>query len=252
MPSLFRQEVIEARKSRLTGSILIAQPVSAHAMTIVIALFVGCAAVALTMGTYSRTETAAGYLVPDAGMAKSYPPRAGTIEQVLVQEGELVEAGAPLVRISAEQMDGAGMGVESRQLALLAEQQATLEQRMTHAHVAARDKRQRLEAEIAGLETEIAQLTERFTVQQALAKAAEQDYAALDDLIAKGFATRAEQSQRRQAYLSQRAQSQQISQTLTSLKTRLKQGWLELAAVPAAEAEAARELKGVLAELKQR
>lgn len=249
---LFRSEVLQARKARLTGDVLIAQPMSYAVIGGVITTLIGAAVLGLSLGNYARTETAQGYLVPTEGLVQSFPPRPGVIAEVLVSEGQTVTAGQPLVRIRTAQADASGGSVEDRQLSLIDDQLALYHDRIDHADRAAQDRLNRLQAEQAGLKAEIAQAKQQLAAQQAIAREYQTALDGLEELRAKGYASDAQASERKQAVLSQTAQITVTEQSLASLQARLAQSELQEAAVPADTAEAIRELKSTLADLQQR
>lgn len=54
----------------------------------------------LAMGDYARKETVRGLIQPAKGVLRVRAPIAGTVNEILVEEGERVEAGRPLLRLA--------------------------------------------------------------------------------------------------------------------------------------------------------
>ena len=69
---LFRKEAIENSRQKLWGDVIIVQPLSTMVMIGMLVALVALGLAALFFGTYARTETALGYLIPDRGVAKIY------------------------------------------------------------------------------------------------------------------------------------------------------------------------------------
>jgi membrane fusion protein len=102
MEQLFRQEVIDKRKYRLSGVVSLVQPPVFKYLTLLILTIVIISIVFLTLGSYTRKETVSGILQPDAGLLKLKAPQVGVITELLVSEGQKVKKGDPLLRIKSE------------------------------------------------------------------------------------------------------------------------------------------------------
>ncbi|WP_394395620.1 biotin/lipoyl-binding protein [Roseateles sp. LKC17W] len=105
---LFRQEVLEARQAQWLGSIRIGRPLSFSVVTGA-SLAMAAALIAFACwGEVTRKATVHGVLLPVGGLLNVAAPQAGTIAEVLVREGEEVQAGQPLLRIKAERITAQG------------------------------------------------------------------------------------------------------------------------------------------------
>ncbi|WP_042142739.1 MULTISPECIES: HlyD family efflux transporter periplasmic adaptor subunit [unclassified Pseudoalteromonas] len=102
MEQLFRQEVINKRKYRLSGVVSLVQPPVFKYLTLLILTIVIISIVFLTLGSYTRKETVSGILQPDAGLLKLKAPQIGVITELLVREGQKVKKGDALLRIKSE------------------------------------------------------------------------------------------------------------------------------------------------------
>lgn len=102
MENLFRQEVFQAKDRRLEGVISLVQPALIKPLALLIVMIVAVCLLFLSANSYSRTERASGILVPNLGLMKLAAPQGGIITDLLVAEGEHVEAGQPLLRITSE------------------------------------------------------------------------------------------------------------------------------------------------------
>lgn len=93
MSQLFRREAVHYATRRLEGTVILATPVSVKALGAFLAVIVFAAAGFAAMATYARKVTVTGYLVPDQGMVRATSQSAGTLQSVVVHEGDVVAAG---------------------------------------------------------------------------------------------------------------------------------------------------------------
>ncbi|GLQ89754.1 HlyD family secretion protein [Dyella flagellata] len=121
MNSIFRKEVIEAKRGQWLGTIRVASPLSHQVLTLC-ALAVGVALVVfLVTGQYTRRERTSGTLVPTAGLIEITATLPGTITRALVTQGATVHAGEPIALISSDRSSvtlGATAAAVSQQLKL--------------------------------------------------------------------------------------------------------------------------------------
>jgi Multidrug resistance efflux pump len=105
---LFRQEVLEARRTSWLGGISLAQPVPFWVLTSAAASLALTVALFLTLGTYTRRSHVVGQLVPDLGLSTVMAPMAGVVGRLYPEEGAQVAAGAPLARIDVPRVTASG------------------------------------------------------------------------------------------------------------------------------------------------
>lgn len=105
---LFRLEAVQAATSRL-GAPVKPFGLSTWAVTgflVALAIVIACL---LLLGRYARKETVTGIVQPASGATRVATLTPGTIAEVYVTDGQLVGAGDPILRISADPslpMDG--------------------------------------------------------------------------------------------------------------------------------------------------
>ena len=148
---LFRPEAIEFRTDRLSGDVAIAVPVAWQAIGTL--LFGGVAAtlIFLSLASYSRVETVAGVITPDAGVATIVPTRNGVIAALSVRDGQQVAAGAQLALVRSEEYGATGPSTAAQIEAAIARQDASLGAQLDAAQVAARAQLGQLAAQRTGL-----------------------------------------------------------------------------------------------------
>lgn len=102
MSGLFRKEVIENKKERLQGTVMLSVPTSYKALTfLLVSLFV-VSIVFLSLSSFSKKEKVSGLLQSTSAEAKLKSLRRGVIAKILVTEGQEVEAGEPIVVLQTE------------------------------------------------------------------------------------------------------------------------------------------------------
>lgn len=126
---LFRANAIKQQSARLNGDVIIAQPVSTSFLTMILLCVVVAIAIFLCLTSFHRKETVAGYLKPDIGLAKISSPRAGTITQIYVEDGQQVQAGDRLALISVPEYLSGGDSLTGSLFQSLQQQMLLIEQR---------------------------------------------------------------------------------------------------------------------------
>lgn len=99
-PSLFRQEVLEAKRGSWLGGISLAQPLQLWVLTVAAAMIATTVILFVSFGTYIRRSTVTGQLVPTQGLATVLAPATGVITRLHLPEGANVVAGQPLVLVT--------------------------------------------------------------------------------------------------------------------------------------------------------
>ncbi|GAB3338581.1 HlyD family secretion protein [Marilutibacter aestuarii] len=167
--TLFRTEVLEARRTSWLGGISLAQPIRLWVLTAAAVAIATIIILFLVFGTYTRRSRVVGQLVPVQGMATVLAPATGIVTRVDVPEGSRVEAGQTIAVVTMPRATVAGgdtqqalaqrlrrrqAGLESAQLAqhdLLSAQAAGLANQL----LTARRELAQIEAEIATREQQV-------------------------------------------------------------------------------------------------
>nr|AKN35990.1 Membrane-fusion protein [Vibrio tasmaniensis] len=107
---IFRKEVIDAHRHRLTGKIIINQDISRCFLSSILFVIFLLVVIYLSQCGYSRKETVKGYLSPSKGVVKVVSGRKGVLIKLLVKNGSYIEKGQPIAKIQDSQ--GITKGVE--------------------------------------------------------------------------------------------------------------------------------------------
>lgn len=134
--NLYRQAYIAAQTTQAEGGILIAASPGMAVFACASLVLVGALITFLICGEYSRKARLEGVVMPSTGVVKVVARMEGHVEALLVNEGELVEAGQLLYRLSGERYDGMGKATLAALKISLTQQYQMLEQQQNQEIVA--------------------------------------------------------------------------------------------------------------------
>jgi len=186
---LFRPEAVAERQDRWLGTVLIVPKVSHTLYTGATALVLAGVLGLVSVGEYTRKARLGGWLAPERGLIQIVAPQPGVLTRLEVQEGLEVAAGTPLVVLSAERQSqalGATQGEVVR--ALQAQRDSLLAERSRHAALF-RQQATTLDARLAFIEAETAQLEQEVGLQRERLALAERAAARQRDLRDRAIAT---------------------------------------------------------------
>ena len=214
--SLFRRESTEPGKARVYGEIVLTQPIRIHYLVAGLFTIILIAALWITFGTYSRTETARGILATKAASAKIVAIRPGQVTELLVSEGDIVRAGQRLATVRTEQADEAGGSAVGDSLTAIESQRLLAQQQVRLANRRADSERARLAATLAGLTQQRADLAAQIALQEEAVASARDMFERVSGLLDSGFISRIEVERRRQVYITARQDFARLQQQRNS------------------------------------
>ena len=249
---LFRQEAIDHHRTSLCGNITLPVPPALTATTLFLAACLVAGAVFLATGTYTRRAHVPGFLVPQRGVTRIMPPRAGTVVALHVHEGDLVRAGDTLLTVSADQTNARGQAVDSAVLDTLREQAARLRDQMALEQSRATDQGRSAKTAIGSLENQLAALRAEHAIQLQRAAIALRDVQAASGLLARGDMSAVEARRRQDAYLSQRETESGMARAILDKQAELDRLHSQAADILPASAQRMAVLQGEEAEIEAR
>jgi membrane fusion protein len=210
--SLFRREVIERSSDDWLGSVRLATPVSLQIWTIS-ALATTAAIVAwLVFGSYTRREHVTGLLIPQAGLLAVTANAIGTVNRVLVSEGEHVHAGDPLITLSGEHVSemlgdtGINISVQLRN------EQAELKKDISDTQSLAAKQGEDIRAQLVKIKGQLRQLEDQADIQQQQIQNEQKLLDKIGPLLEKGYVVLFQIQQERNTLLSEETQAKAIQQ----------------------------------------
>lgn len=221
MTTLFRSEVLNQTKDRLSGEVSIAVPMGWQIIGYLIFGSVIVALIFLSLASYSRVETVTGVVVPDRGVASIIPTRGGTITDIMVEDGDRVEAGATLVAIRAEEDSASGPSAAAMTQAAIAQQDASLAAQAAASQRSAAAQRSQIAVQATGLRSEIDQLTSQIVLQENLVKSAQDNLDQAQSVAERGFISQIDLQARQDTLFSRQQSLAQLRQSLTSRRATL-------------------------------
>jgi len=184
---LFRQEAIDAQRQKLLGELSVARPVPAWVFTILAAGFAAALLAFAFLGHYTRRERVEGYLAPSEGAVQVRAPDSGTISELRVAEGDEVEAGALIARLSLDRVTSSG-AVRSEQVRQqLAQQLGTLDAEKDENRRMGAQRASQLKTRIEELRKEIGQSDAEIELLLRRVEQIRLDIAKREDLARSGF-----------------------------------------------------------------
>lgn len=206
---LFRQEALAARADNSAGPALRIRPVGATRLTLFFAALALGVLLLLIFGSYTKKERVQGAIQARDGVATVVPPEAGLVQRVLVKDGQLVQAGQPLIALSHDRQTDAG----STQALLSTNLQGRRQQVQTQTEA----QQRAMLATWAGLDQRIAQgqrnadsLSEEIRLQSQQVASSRKLLDQLQPLLAERIVSELQYEQQRQALLDQSARLQAL------------------------------------------
>lgn len=219
---LFRQEVIDAGRQRLTGTVVAAVPPSARIYTALIVAVVLALVLLLTLGSYAKRAQVRGVIAYSQGVARITSPGEGKVEKVLVREGQSIAAGGPLLTVSLTQgRDPGGEGIASQLLQIDRQydelrRQQDLSTRLGSTETLSLQNQQKSIAQ--SLESLVRQ--EKLMAEQV--RLTEAQFQRSQRLVKQGAATKAELEDKQAVLLSRRLDREALAERIISQREALK------------------------------
>ncbi|WP_164523826.1 HlyD family efflux transporter periplasmic adaptor subunit [Sphingomonas sp. ABOLH] len=214
---LFRNEVMEARRTRLQGEVLLTRPLKAHLVIILLAVLVVSSAAWIGLGRYSRIEAAKGIVETDAPSAKVVALRPGIVRALEVRDGQRVTKGQTLAVVQLEQEYAQGSTVSEEGLTALAAQHELALSQMSIARTRASGERATLQAVVDGSTRQQIDLAKQIALQRELVQSLEVAIKRISPIAERGFVPQVEIDRRRIELISARQALSRLLQQNTSL-----------------------------------
>ena len=214
---LFRDEVMQARQAQWLGSIRIGRPLS-FTVVAAAALMMAAALVSFAIsGEVTRKVKLPGLLLPTAGLLQIAAPQAGQVAEVLVREGEVVQAGQPLMRLKSERMTGAGEASALNAQAL-AQRGSSLATERLLTQQQARQRQDALNDRLRSLQAEERQAQGELETNRLRAQLAVKSQDRSSELGRSGFVSAAQVQQKQEELLDLQLRERNAERSLQALR----------------------------------
>ena len=223
--TLFRSEVIEARRHRLAGSVTAAVPPSSRLYTTLIAALATVIVALLTFGSYASTASVRGIVSYDAGLARVSTSAPGDVREILVSPGRAVAAGAPLVVVSTAQ----GTRGLSAQLDEITKQIAEIDRQIGLAGASSSTEATALRQQQQGLTEAVASMLRQQSIGKSQVALAEMGAARYGRLAKQGAGSQRQYDDARAALLMRQAEHEALAERLVDARSKIAAITLQLA-----------------------
>jgi membrane fusion protein len=222
---LFRQEVIEAGRDRLAGTVVAATPPRSRVYTLLLLVVAAVFIAFLVFGKYASSAQVRGLVAYDAGIARVYPTAQAEIREIHVRTGQQVAAGDPLVTISLAQ----GQGGVGGQLQQFTAQDAELARQEQLVSVLGSSETRALEAQRVNLAAAIASLERQQGIAESQIRLAEIGVRRASQLAAEGAGTQRQVEDNRATLLARRAELESLGERIITQRDALRQAEAQIA-----------------------
>lgn len=249
---LFRKQAVDhVTRGRMDGSVVLAVPLSVRLLGLLAALIVAGVTIFAATASYSRRETAPGWLTPDQGVLRAAAVQGGRIEALFVQEGDLVAAGQPLARLALDaELDDGDAG--TRILAALQLQAGAARQAAVAEIARIEGDAERRRASLEGLQRERRGVSEQINLQREEIALAQGQIDRAETLASRGFLSERELDDRRQRLLAARQSLALLERTRAGLDRQISDAEAAIQSAPLEIEEARARASAAAASLDER
>jgi membrane fusion protein len=216
---LFRQEVIEAGRDRLAGTVVAATPPRGRLYVALVLVVAAIFIAFLVFGQYASSAQVRGVVAFDAGIARVYPSAQGEVRAIHVRTGMRVAAGDPLVTLGLAQ----GAGGVGGQLSEVAVQDSELARQEQLASMLGSSETQALQAQRSNLGAGIASLERQRIIAAGQIRLAEAAARRSIQLAREGAGTQRQVEDGRAALLARRAELESLTERIITQRDALSQ-----------------------------
>jgi len=232
MSGLFRKEAVKAHRQHLLGEAVLSQPLSFSVLALLLVVISATTITFISIGSYARKETVQGFLSPDKGIVRIHAPRIGVVGQLHAREGQLVNAGDPLLTLLGETVTGSGLNVDQEQLGVIQAQLREIDIRISLEKRRREANEERLSAEVTGLASESSAVDEQVRIQRQLLSSLQKNYDRISGVVENGFISTAEYISREETLIHSKQALANLSQKQAAIASHVVQKQLALQRVP--------------------
>ncbi len=219
--TIFRSEVIEARKKAPLAELSISQSPSVWALSIVVVATAVFFIVFCSVATYTRKHRVEGRIVPAGGLMSVLSADRGVIERVEVAVGDIVSEGDPLLVVSLGRRTEDGDHIARSLRALIEERVASVSTENVASEQRSFEQRQYLSRQLDALKEELELQQSMLLARREALSIADSIAARMEMLSADGFVSQIEASQHRREALNIASQVHEASSRLSQTRRQI-------------------------------
>ncbi|HVI97785.1 MAG TPA: HlyD family efflux transporter periplasmic adaptor subunit [Sphingomonas sp.] len=208
---LFRMQVIEHKRLRRFGRavpLYMADTLPIVALLLIVTIGAG---LWLASGSYARTATVDGWVVPDGPAARIVPAQRGTLVALDVREGQRVRRGDRLGTIEIQSANALSADPAAESLAIVTRERAQIGAQRRLATSANTEERRRLADAARQLRLRIAALDRQIALQRARVASSRKSFAIIGDARQKNYVSRIDYENQRRQHLDEEARLQELT-----------------------------------------
>ncbi|KKO45710.1 hypothetical protein WG68_08305 [Arsukibacterium ikkense] len=223
MKSLFREQVLAQQSSRMQGEVSLVQVPAFAWLTGLIVFIVVCSIIFLLSGSYARKAVVFGVLQPEQGVIRVQTSQPGTVQQLLVKEGDRVEVGQPLIELAMQHYSSEKTELNTSLQQELAAILANLQRQKQREIARQRIREQELIERTASAEQQLRQVIQQQAIFQKRLELNQHLVEQVSQLSGTGFISNLELSRQQDTLLSLQQQQQVLQGQRVTLDEQLKQ-----------------------------
>jgi len=230
--SLFRKEAVAQQSERLTGAIILAQPLSIKLTVATLVAIAAAIVLFIFTAEYSRKETVRGFLIPSKGVVKSVATQGGVVEKIWVKEGDKVIKGQPLVSIIIQKKNATGIDLSDQLIEQVERQKLMLVDEINQHKTLQLQEVKHLKQRYLALINEQGALTNQLTLanEKLTLLLAQQEH--LNTLSKNGHLSKFEKDTQEQELLAAKQEKQNINRLLIQQQNELTQVSFNIENIP--------------------
>lgn len=219
--NLFRQEAIDAQREKYLGETTLARPVAYWVYTLLAATIALLLLGVAVWGEYTRRERVEGHLALDVGAARVLIPDAGRVSDLLIKEGDEVQAGAPIATITYDRSTAETSATE------LASRKHLLEREQMQVKELGEQQLAQVRKRVKDLQGEIAQADREIRLQETRVRSAREQAARYQQLAGEKFVSELAVKQKQDEVTEQEIKQQALRRTRLQLNRDLSNARME-------------------------
>jgi membrane fusion protein len=249
--NIYRREAVAHAGQPSFGGVMITQPLSLLAMTVILIVIALIVIGFLHYGEYARKVTVSGYLEPKTGISRVYPSKNGIAEKLLFSDGDIVEKGQPLLLVKAPYLLADGEEAHKKILSQLLAQRKGLNSGIDRQYEKNKLDSEWYRVQFLSLRKEKLQLEEIQKLQTESLVIISRQRQAIRDLEKNHFVSSFQMLQVESDYIEGQKKRVQLSQQLTRIEAEIASAEYQFDLLPTLFQEKMKNLQGELSAIER-